>query len=140
MAQVKEKTNKSKFTTAQKKEILKDFKLGWVSRYISLIGRKEVLTGKAKFGIFGDGKELPQIAMAKQFQEGDFRSGYYRDQTFMLAIDGVTPQQLFAQLYAHADVEADPNSAGRQMNSHFATRLIDTDGNWIDQTKSKNTV
>jgi pyruvate/2-oxoglutarate/acetoin dehydrogenase E1 component/TPP-dependent pyruvate/acetoin dehydrogenase alpha subunit len=139
MAQVKQKTRKSTFTAAQKKEILADFKLGWVSRYMSLIGRKEVLTGKAKFGIFGDGKELPQIVMAKQFQNGDFRSGYYRDQTFMLAIGGVTPQQLFAQLYAHADVEADPSSAGRQMNSHFASRLIDEDGNWIDQTKSKNT-
>lgn len=140
MAQVKEKTSKKKFTDAQKQEILDDFKLGWVSRHISLIGRKEVLTGKAKFGIFGDGKELPQIAMAKQFQNGDFRSGYYRDQTFMLAIGGVTPQQLFAQLYAHADVEHDPSSAGRQMNSHFATRLVDDEGNWIDQTKSKNTV
>ncbi|MDR9418905.1 thiamine pyrophosphate-dependent enzyme [Gracilimonas sp.] len=139
MAQVKDKTTKKKFTAAQKKEILADFKLGWVSRHMSLIGRKEVLTGKAKFGIFGDGKEIPQIAMAKQFKEGDFRSGYYRDQTFMLAIDHVTPQQLFAQLYAHADVEADPSSAGRQMNSHFATRLIDEDGHWIDQTKSKNT-
>ncbi len=139
MAQVKEKTTKKKFTAAQKKEILADFKLGWVSRHMSLIGRKEVLTGKAKFGIFGDGKEIPQIAMAKVFKNGDFRSGYYRDQTFMLAIGGLTPQQLFAQLYAHADVEADPNSAGRQMNSHFATRLLDEEGNWIDQTKSKNT-
>ncbi|MAO65867.1 MAG: transketolase [Balneola sp.] len=139
MAQVKDKKTKTTFTAAQKKEILADFKLGWVSRHMSLIGRKEVLTGKAKFGIFGDGKEVPQIAMAKQFQNGDFRSGYYRDQTFMMAIGQVTPQQLFAQLYAHADVEADPSSAGRQMNSHFATRLIDEDGNWIDQTKSKNT-
>lgn len=139
MAQVKNKTKKTKFTAAQKKEILADFKLGWVSRHMSLIGRKEVLTGKAKFGIFGDGKEIPQIALAKQFQEGDFRSGYYRDQTLMLALGQVTPQQLFAQLYAHADVEADPSSAGRQMNSHFATRLIDEEGNWIDQTKSKNT-
>lgn len=139
MAQVKEKATKSKFTAAQKKEILADFKLGWISRYMSLIGRKEVLSGKAKFGIFGDGKELPQIAMAKHFQNGDFRSGYYRDQTFMLAIGELTPQQFFAQLYAHADVNADPNSAGRQMNSHFASRLIDDEGNWIDQTKSKNT-
>ena len=86
MAQVKEKTTRSKFTAAQKKEILADFKLGWVSRHMSLIGRKEVLTGKAKFGIFGDGKEVPQIAMAKVFKNGDFRSGYYRDQTFMMAI------------------------------------------------------
>lgn len=139
MAKANKKSTKKKFTAAQKKEILSDFKLGWVSRHMSLIGRKEVLTGKAKFGIFGDGKEIPQIALAKQFKEGDFRSGYYRDQTFMLAIGEVTPQQLFAQLYAHADVEADPNSAGRQMNSHFASRLIDEDGEWKDQTKSKNT-
>jgi pyruvate/2-oxoglutarate/acetoin dehydrogenase E1 component/TPP-dependent pyruvate/acetoin dehydrogenase alpha subunit len=139
MAKAKKKSTKKKFTAAQKKEILNDFKLGWVSRHMSLIGRKEVLTGKAKFGIFGDGKEIPQIALAKQFREGDFRSGYYRDQTIMLAIDQVTPQQLFAQLYAHADVEADPSSAGRQMNSHFASRLIDEEGEWKDQTKSKNT-
>lgn len=139
MAKAKKKSTKKKFTAAQKKEILNDFKLGWVSRHMSLIGRKEVLTGKAKFGIFGDGKEIPQIALAKQFKEGDFRSGYYRDQTFMLAIGEVTPQQLFAQLYAHADVEADPSSAGRQMNSHFASRLIDENGEWKDQTKSKNT-
>ncbi len=141
MAQVKGKTTKkkSKFTAAQKKEILADFKLGWVSRHMSLIGRKEVLTGKAKFGIFGDGKEIPQIAMAKVFKNGDFRSGYYRDQTFMMAIGGTTPQQLFAQLYAHADVNADPSSAGRQMNSHFASRLLDEEGNWLDQTKTKNT-
>ncbi len=139
MAKAKKKSTKKKFTAAQKKEVLNDFKLGWVSRHMSLIGRKEVLTGKAKFGIFGDGKEIPQIALAKQFREGDFRSGYYRDQTIMLAIDQVTPQQLFAQLYAHADVEADPSSAGRQMNSHFASRLIDEEGEWKDQTKSKNT-
>ena len=139
MAKAKKKSTKKKFTAAQKKEVLNDFKLGWVSRHMSLIGRKEVLTGKAKFGIFGDGKEIPQIALAKQFRQGDFRSGYYRDQTIMLAIDQVTPQQLFAQLYAHADVEADPSSAGRQMNSHFASRLIDEEGEWKDQTKSKNT-
>jgi pyruvate/2-oxoglutarate/acetoin dehydrogenase E1 component/TPP-dependent pyruvate/acetoin dehydrogenase alpha subunit len=139
MAKAKKKSKTKKFTAAQKKEILSDFKLGWVSRHMSLIGRKEVLTGKAKFGIFGDGKEIPQIALAKQFKEGDFRSGYYRDQTFMLAIGEVTPQQLFAQLYAHADVKADPSSAGRQMNSHFASRLIDEDGEWKDQTKYKNT-
>jgi len=139
MAKAKKKSTKKKFTAAQKKEVLNDFKLGWVSRHMSLIGRKEVLSGKAKFGIFGDGKEIPQIALAKQFRQGDFRSGYYRDQTIMLAIDQVTPQQLFAQLYAHADVEADPSSAGRQMNSHFASRLIDEEGEWKDQTKSKNT-
>ena len=110
-----------------------------MSRDMSLLGRKEVLTGKAKFGIFGDGKELPQIAMAKYFQKGDFRSGYYRDQTFMMAIDSLTVEQFFAQLYANPDVEADPNSAGRQMNSHFATRLLDDDGNWKNQTEMKNT-
>lgn len=139
MAQVKDKTTGSTFTTAQKKEILDDFKLGWLSRHMSLVGRKEVLSGKAKFGIFGDGKEIPQIAMAKNFQNGDFRSGYYRDQTFMLAIGGLTPEQFFAQLYAHADINADPHSAGRQMNSHFATRLLDEKGGWKDQTVSKNT-
>ena len=139
MAQAQTKTKKSTFSAARKKEILADYKLGWLSRNMSLIGRKEVLSGKAKFGIFGDGKEIPQIAMAKYFKEGDFRSGYYRDQTFMLAIGGLEPQQFYAQLYAHADVNADPFSAGRQMNAHFATRLLDEEGNWIEQSKSKNT-
>ncbi len=139
MATTKAKSNKSTISAARKKEILEDYRLGWLSRHMSLIGRKEVLSGKAKFGIFGDGKEIPQIAMAKYFKEGDFRSGYYRDQTFMLAIGGMEPQQFFAQLYAHADVQADPFSAGRQMNSHFATRLIDDEGKWIEQSKSKNT-
>ena len=139
MAETKTKRRSSTYSTARKKEILADYKLGWLSRHMSLIGRKEVLSGKAKFGIFGDGKEIPQIAMAKVFKNGDFRSGYYRDQTFMLAIDELKPTQFFAQLYAHPDVEADPSSAGRQMNSHFATRLIDENGEWIDQTKSKNT-
>ena len=97
MNEVKAKTPGSTFTKAQTKEILSDYKLGWTSRYMSLIGRKEVLSGKAKFGIFGDGKELPQIAMAKVFQNGDFRSGYYRDQTFMLAIGELTIEQFFAQ-------------------------------------------
>ena len=139
MAETKTKSRSKTYSTARKKEILADYKLGWLSRHMSLIGRKEVLSGKAKFGIFGDGKEIPQIAMAKVFRNGDFRSGYYRDQTFMLAIDELKPAQFFAQLYAHPDVEADPFSAGRQMNSHFATRLIDKNGEWIDQTKSKNT-
>lgn len=139
MAETKTKSRSRTYSTARKKEILADYKLGWLSRHMSLIGRKEVLSGKAKFGIFGDGKEIPQIAMAKVFNNGDFRSGYYRDQTFMLAIDELKPAQFFAQLYAHPDVEADPFSAGRQMNSHFATRLIDKNGEWIDQTKSKNT-
>ncbi|RNC79396.1 MAG: transketolase [Balneola sp.] len=139
MAEVKATKTRKTFTQAQKKEVLSDFRIGWVSRYMSLVGRKEVLSGKAKFGIFGDGKEIPQIAMAKVFREGDFRSGYYRDQTFMMAIGELTTHQFFAQLYAHPDEKADPFSAGRQMNSHFATRLLDEEGNWIDQTKSKNT-
>lgn len=138
MIEVKPKTRR-KFSATEKKEILADYRLGWTSRYMSLIGRKEVLSGKAKFGIFGDGKEIPQIALSKVFREGDFRSGYYRDQTLMMAIGGVTVEQFFAQLYAHPDPDADPNSAGRQMNSHFASQLIDEEGNWLDQTKNKNT-
>lgn len=128
-----------KYSAEQVQEILKDYKLARTSREMSLLGRKEVLTGKAKFGIFGDGKELPQIVMAKFFKNGDFRSGYYRDQTFMMAIGGLTVQEFFAQLYAHADTEADPHSAGRQMNAHFATRLIREDGTWKSQTDMKNT-
>lgn len=128
-----------KYSAQQVQEILKDYKLARTSREMSLLGRKEVLTGKAKFGIFGDGKELPQIVMAKFFRNGDFRSGYYRDQTFMMAIDELTIREFFAQLYAHPDPEADPNSAGRQMNAHFATRLIKDDGTWKSQTDMKNT-
>ncbi len=139
MAETKTKKKKSTFSAAKKKEILSDYKLGWLSRHMSLIGRKEVLTGKAKFGIFGDGKEMPQIAMSKVFKNGDFRSGYYRDQTFMLAIEGVTPVQFFAQLYATPDTDLEPSSGGRQMNAHFATRLLNEDGTWKDQTKMKNT-
>lgn len=134
-----EKTSKSSFTDEQKQEILADYKLAFKSREASYLGRKETLTGKAKFGIFGDGKELPQIAMAKQFQNGDFRAGYYRDQTFMMAIGQLTIQQFFAQLYAHADVKADPSSGGRQMNAHFSTRSLNEDGSWKDLTKMKNT-
>ena len=119
-------------------DILNDFHLACVSREMSLLGRKEVLTGKAKFGIFGDGKELPQLVMAKFFKKGDFRSGYYRDQTFMLAIGELTVAEFFAQLYANPDPNFDPHSAGRQMNSHFASRLIDNEGNWISQTDRKN--
>src|SRR5690606_10555625 len=100
--------------------------------------RKEVLTGKAKFGVFGDGKELAQLAMAKVFQLGDWRSGYYRDQTFMFATGIVSVYQFFSQLYAHPDVDADPSSAGRQMNSHFATRMLTPEGQWVDQTLMKN--
>ncbi|HEY9117513.1 MAG TPA: thiamine pyrophosphate-dependent enzyme [Roseivirga sp.] len=119
-------------------EILNDFKLAVESREASIIGRKEVFMGKAKFGIFGDGKELPQIAMAKVFKNGDFRSGYYRDQTFMFAIGELTVQQYFAQLYAHTSVEADPASGGRLMNGHFANRLLDEHGKWKAQTSMKN--
>ncbi|MEC8211492.1 MAG: thiamine pyrophosphate-dependent enzyme, partial [Bacteroidota bacterium] len=109
-----------------------------LSRAVSLLGRKEVLTGKAKFGIFGDGKELPQIAMAKAFQKGDFRSGYYRDQTFMMAIDCLTPQQVFAGLYAHTDPTNEPMSSGRQMGGHYNTDLIDENGSWLTQTDRYN--
>jgi 2-oxoisovalerate dehydrogenase E1 component len=115
-----------------KDEIVHDYRLAVMSRYISIVGRREVMSGKAKFGIFGDGKEVAQLAMAHAFQKGDFRSGYYRDQTFMFAINGTTPEEFFAQLYAHADVEAEPATAGRAMNAHFATRLLDSDGNWKD--------
>lgn len=123
------RTAKAAKKTKQMTEILSDFKLVCESREASLLGRKEVFMGKAKFGIFGDGKELPQIAMAKAFKKGDFRSGYYRDQTFMLAIGELTLQQYFAQLYAHTDIGADPASAGRLMNGHFATRMLDEKGN-----------
>ena len=119
-------------------ELLRDYRLGIVSRECSLLGRKEVLTGKAKFGIFGDGKELAQLAWARVFRDGDFRSGYYRDQTFMLAIGALTPQQFFASLYADTDVEREPSSAGRQMNGHFATRTLNADGTWKRLVDHKN--
>ena len=119
-------------------EVLQDYRLACESREASLLGRKEVFMGKAKFGIFGDGKEIAQIAMAKVFRPGDFRSGYYRDQTFMLAIGELTLQEYFAQLYAHTDVEADPASAGRLMNGHFATRMLDADGLLKDISEEKN--
>lgn len=130
----KAKLNKEAF----KIEVLNDYALAFKSRQASLLGRKEVLTGKAKFGIFGDGKELPQIAMAKAFKAGDFRSGYYRDQTFMMAIGQHTVQEFFAQLYAHTDAEAEPASAGRMMNGHFGTRTIDEYGNWKELKAIKN--
>ncbi|RSC93434.1 alpha-ketoacid dehydrogenase subunit alpha/beta [Tenacibaculum singaporense] len=121
-----------------KNEVLKDYRIARISRECSLLGRREVLTGKAKFGIFGDGKEVPQLAMAKAFQNGDFRSGYYRDQTFMMAIGELTPQQFFAGLYAHTDIEIEPMSAGRQMGGHFATHSLDENGNWKNLTAQKN--
>ncbi|MEN8965010.1 MAG: thiamine pyrophosphate-dependent enzyme, partial [Polaribacter sp.] len=121
-----------------KAEVLNDYKIAKISRECSLLGRREVLTGKAKFGIFGDGKEVPQLAMAKAFKKGDFRSGYYRDQTFMMAIGELTAQQFFAGLYAHTNIEADPMSAGRQMGGHFATHSLHDDGTWKDLTKQYN--
>ncbi len=119
-------------------EVLNDYKIAITSRECSLLGRREVLTGKAKFGIFGDGKEVPQLAMAKAFKNGDFRSGYYRDQTFMMAIGQLTVQQFFAGLYGHTDLEHDPMSGGRQMGGHFATHSLDENGNWNDLTRQKN--
>ncbi len=121
-----------------KKVVLEDYRIAQESRQASLIGRKEVLTGKAKFGIFGDGKEVAQLAMAKAFKNGDFRSGYYRDQTFMFATGMLTIQEFFAQLYAHPDVNADPSSAGRLMNGHYATRLLNDDGTWKRIVDLKN--
>ena len=124
--------------TELKTEVLADYKLCLMSRKASLLGRKEVLTGKAKFGIFGGGKELAQIAMAKQFKNGDFRSGYYRDQTFMMAIGELTVQQLFAAIYAHTDLEHEPTSGGRQMGGHYATRSLNEDGSWKNLMGQKN--
>ncbi|MRG46200.1 transketolase [Chitinophaga sp. SYP-B3965] len=121
-----------------RKEVLSDFRLACISREVSLLGRREVLTGKAKFGIFGDGKEIAQIAMAKYFKPGDFRSGYYRDQTFAFASGIATVEQFFSQLYADPDINHDPFSAGRQMNSHFSTSNIDMEGNWLNLTAMKN--
>jgi len=121
-----------------KAEVLNDYKLAVTSRECSLLGRREVLTGKAKFGIFGDGKEIPQIAWAKAFENGDFRSGYYRDQTFMMAIGELTIEQFFAGLYANTDLKEEPMSAGRQMGGHFATHSLDENGNWKNLTEQKN--
>ncbi len=121
-----------------KEEVLNDYRIACESRQASILGRKEVFMGKAKFGIFGTGKELAQIAMAKYFREGDFRSGYYRDQTFMMAIGELTIKQYFSQLYAHTDVEVEPHSAGRMMIGHYCTRSLDNEGKWKDLTKIKN--
>ena len=131
-------SKKSLDFTSFKNQVLSDFKLACESREASLLGRKEVLTGKAKFGIFGDGKELAQIALSKQFQNGDFRSGYYRDQTIMLAIEELTLEQYFSGLYAHTDVEIEPQSAGRQMGGHYATRNLDSNGDWKNLMNQKN--
>ena len=140
----KEVSQTSRFNTSElsfdnfKQIIIDDYKLAYESRQASILGRREVLTGKAKFGIFGDGKEVAQLAMAKVFKKGDWRSGYYRDQTFMFATGMLNLIDFFAQLYGNPDVEADPASAGRQMNCHFATRTLNEDGSWKDLTQIKN--
>jgi pyruvate/2-oxoglutarate/acetoin dehydrogenase E1 component/TPP-dependent pyruvate/acetoin dehydrogenase alpha subunit len=131
-------TNKELSFEDFKTEVLNDYKIAITSRECSLLGRREVLTGKAKFGIFGDGKEVPQLAMAKAFKNGDFRSGYYRDQTFMMAIGEMSIQQFFAGLYGHTDLAHDPMSAGRQMGGHFATHSLNEDGSWKNLTMQKN--
>jgi 2-oxoisovalerate dehydrogenase E1 component len=122
----------------RRESVLRDFRVGVRSRHASVLGRQEVLSGRAKFGIFGDGKEVAQLAMAYAFRRGDHRSGYYRDQTFMMALGLLSVQELFAQLYAHADLEAEPAFGGRAMTGHFATRLVDEQGNWLDQTTRYN--
>jgi pyruvate/2-oxoglutarate/acetoin dehydrogenase E1 component/TPP-dependent pyruvate/acetoin dehydrogenase alpha subunit len=121
-----------------RKIVINDYRIGYESRQASLLGRREVLTGKAKFGIFGDGKEVAQLAMAKAFRAGDWRAGYYRDQTFMFATGMSTMKEFFAQLYANPDIEKDPASGGRQMNCHYATRFVDADGNWVNQAETMN--
>ncbi len=134
--------NKKKGTIAlplEKDEIIKDYRLAYQSRQTSLIGRREVLSGKAKFGIFGDGKEIAQLAIARAFQKGDWRSGYYRDQTWMFMLGVMSIQEFFAQLYAHGDITYDPASGGRQMNAHFATRHLYPNGSWRPQTQLYNT-
>lgn len=129
---------KKTVSTFSVSEILHDYRVATISRQASLLGRREVLTGKAKFGIFGDGKEVAQVAMARAFRLGDWRSGYYRDQTFMFAIGESDVQKFFAQLYAHTSIEMEPASAGRSMNGHFATRFIDDNGQWLSQTNRYN--
>ena len=121
-----------------KKIVLNDFRIINESRQTSLLGRKEVLTGKAKFGIFGDGKELAQVAMAKVFQNGDFRSGYYRDQTFMMSINQLSLQEYFAGLYGHTDLDKEPMSGGRQMGGHFGTHSLNADGSFKVLVNQKN--
>lgn len=132
------KRNKNKLSEEYIAEVLNDYRIACESRQVSLLGRKEVLTGKAKFGIFGDGKEIPQLAMAKVFMNGDWRAGYYRDQTFMFAAGIMTLEEFFAQLYGDTDESFNPQTAGRVMNNHFATKTIDESGRWLDLTKKKN--
>jgi pyruvate/2-oxoglutarate/acetoin dehydrogenase E1 component/TPP-dependent pyruvate/acetoin dehydrogenase alpha subunit len=128
----------SEAPTYDRDAVLADYRLGWRSRHTSLLGRREVLTGKAKFGIFGDGKELAQLALAHAFRPGDFRAGYYRDQTLVMALGLVTVEQFFAQLYAHPDLDAEPCSAGRSMTAHFATHLVDENGDWRELAQLHN--
>ena len=127
------------YLNISKQEIIEDYKLAFLSRQVSLTGRKEVFMGKAKFGIFGDGKEVAQVAMARAFKKGDWRSGYYRDQTFIFATGELSIQEFFAQIYAHTDVEQEPSSGGRMMNAHFGSRFLDEKGNWKNQLNTKNT-
>jgi len=135
---IKEKNNATLTFEDFKTEVLNDYKIAVTSRECSLLGRREVLTGKAKFGIFGDGKEVPQLAMAKFFKDGDFRSGYYRDQTFMMAIGEFTISNFFAGLYGNTDIKQEPMSAGRQMGGHFVTHSLNEDGSWKNLAKQKN--
>ena len=121
-----------------KKEVLEDYRLANLSRNISVMGRREVLTGKAKFGIFGDGKELPQIALAKQFKDGDWRSGYYRDQTWMMAAGVFSAEEFFHQLYGNTDGKLNPGNGGRSFNNHFSTANINPDGTWKELSMQKN--
>lgn len=136
--QINPQTNNELSFDDFKAEVLNDYKIAVTSRECSVLGRREVLTGKAKFGIFGDGKEVPQLAWAKAFKNGDWRSGYYRDQTLMMAIGKLSVQEFFAGLYAHTDIKADPMSAGRQMGGHFATHSLNEDGSWKNLTQQQN--
>lgn len=129
---------KDKYNDLDSKMIVSDYRLAYISRQAAIIGRREVLTGKGKFGIFGDGKELAQIAIAHAFQKGDWRSGYYRDQTWMLALESLTLDQFFAQIYANPDPKLEPHSGGRNMNNHFSSRLLDENGNWLKQIDKYN--
>ena len=122
-----------------KEQVITDYRISYQSRQASLLGRKEVLGGKAKFGIFGDGKEVAQVALCQSFQKGDFRSGYYRDQTMHFALSVMTIKQFFAQLYADPDLEREPHSGGRQMNGHFSTQSLNPDGSWKNLTEQYNT-
>jgi pyruvate/2-oxoglutarate/acetoin dehydrogenase E1 component/TPP-dependent pyruvate/acetoin dehydrogenase alpha subunit len=134
------KDNLTSSNLLRKENIISDYRLATESRQVSLLGRKDTMGGRSKFGIFGDGKELAQLALARAFRLGDFRSGYYRDQTIEAALGNLTWQQFFAQMYAHADIEHEPSTGGRSMNGHFSTRWLNEDGSWLDQTKIYNSV